>query len=168
MSIIQIYFSLLSPLNMNVNFNLKLSYAQNFPSGLCFNHHPGLFFTCQTSSVSKVICFTTSLEMKWDVWFCLIKFHALLPPSYGLCANWSILDEDFLIYRKRINGMESMLNVQNNTWIFLSLALKYSYIWPSLTVTVENMDEKEDTPIKGIQENIWPQSVAKYKNIVQH
>lgn len=54
-----------------------------------FNHHSGLFHTCQTSSLFKVICFTTSLEMKWDVWFCLIRFHALLPSSYGLSANWS-------------------------------------------------------------------------------
>lgn len=85
MSIIQIPFSVVSPLNTNVN--LKLSYVQNFPSEL-FQPHAGLFHTCQTS-LSKVICFTTSLEMKWDVWFCLIKFHALLPPSSGLSANWS-------------------------------------------------------------------------------
>lgn len=87
MSIIQIYFSVLSPLNMN--FNLKLSYARNFPSELCFNHHPRLFHICQTSSLSKVICFTPSLEMKWDVWFRLIKFYAQLSLSYGLSANWS-------------------------------------------------------------------------------
>lgn len=87
-SIIQIYLSILSPWNMNGNFNLKLSYAQNFPSELCFNHHPAISY-CQTFSLSKVICFTTLLEMKWDVWFCLIKFHALLLPSFGLSANWS-------------------------------------------------------------------------------
>lgn len=89
MSITQIYFSVLSPSNINVNFNLRLSYVQNFTWELCFNHHSELFHTCQTSCLFKVICFSTSLEMKWDVWFCLIRFHALLPPSYGLSANWS-------------------------------------------------------------------------------
>lgn len=88
-SIIQIYFSVLSPWNINMNFNLRLSYVQNFTSELCVNHHSGRFHPCQTSSLLKVISFTTSLEMKWDVWFCLIRFHALLPPSYGLSANWS-------------------------------------------------------------------------------
>lgn len=49
-----------------------------------------------------------------------------------------------------------------------AVALKHSYICLSLTIRMEKMAEKEDTPIKDIQENIWPLSIMRYKNMIQY
>ena len=68
-----------------------------------------------------------------------------------------ILEEDILIYTKRVNGIKSMLNIQNNTMDIWAVTLKHSYIWLSLTIKMQKITEKEDTPIKDIQENIWHQ-----------
>lgn len=90
MSIIQIYWLPASQAWICMwFFNLRLSGGTTFIISSLFKTALTRILLPPKSSLFKVISFATPLEMKWDVWFGLIRFHALLPPTYGLSANWS-------------------------------------------------------------------------------